>query len=144
MSKVKLKARKHFCDNTECPRKVFTERFDCGIKPYYRTSGVIGVDDWAFNLRTVIVDLAKRSCRSVVQRGVGYFSRVAEKQRHEIKKVSRDRYGPYAFGIKTGVPNASQVADRFHLLITRNFDRLNMANWKRVTIYDTASYIGLI
>jgi transposase len=28
MAKVKLKARKYFCDNSGCPRKVFTERFE--------------------------------------------------------------------------------------------------------------------
>ncbi|RZL15299.1 MAG: transposase family protein [Pedobacter sp.] len=36
MAKVKLKARKYFCDNAVCPRKVFTERFDYEIRPYYR------------------------------------------------------------------------------------------------------------
>ncbi|WP_192922547.1 transposase family protein, partial [Sphingobacterium bovisgrunnientis] len=34
--KVKLRARKYFCDNSVCHRKVFTERFDCEIRPYYR------------------------------------------------------------------------------------------------------------
>ena len=107
-----MKARKFFCDQVECPRKVFTERFDSEIFPYQRrmarsvnlleklgtelggnrgsniseyagipvspstmlriirkievnpplsTSGIIGIDDWAFkkgkNYGTVIVDL---------------------------------------------------------------------------------------
>lgn len=115
MAKVKLKARKYFCDNAACPRKVFTERFDCEIRPYYRrmihsndlltrmalelggntgaaisryvgipvspttilrvikrieiqskalTSGIIGVDDWAFKkgktYGPVIVDLERK------------------------------------------------------------------------------------
>ncbi|WP_367890480.1 transposase family protein [Pedobacter mucosus] len=34
LSRVKLKARKYFCDNAVCPRKVFTERFDYDIRPY--------------------------------------------------------------------------------------------------------------
>jgi hypothetical protein len=39
-------------------------------------------------------------------------------QKHpEITIVSRDRYGPYATGIKNGAPQAQQVADRFHLLL---------------------------
>lgn len=36
LARVKLKARKYFCDNAVCPRKVFTERFDYEIRPYYR------------------------------------------------------------------------------------------------------------
>lgn len=39
------------------------------------------------------------------------------KNHPEIKVVSRDRYGPYALGIKTGAPDAIQVADRFHLIM---------------------------
>lgn len=172
LSKVKLKARKYFCDNTECPRKVFTERFDCEIKPYYRrmtrlndlltrmalelggntgsaisryvgipvspstilrvikrldiqpktvTSGVIGVDDWAFKkgktYGTVIVDLERREVVDLLpDRESGTLAEWLKKH-PEIKTVSRDRYGPYALGIKTGAPNASQVADRFHLLM---------------------------
>ena len=113
--RIILLARKYFCDNPECGRKIFTERFDCEIRPYYRrlirsndllsrlalelggnmgatisryikipvspstilrmlkrldiqaktvTSGIIGVDDWAFKkgstYGTVIVDLQNR------------------------------------------------------------------------------------
>ena len=113
--KIVLMARKYFCDNPECGRKIFTERFDCEIRPYDRrlirsndllsrlalelggnmgsiisryikipvspstilrmlkrldiqaktvTSGIIGVDDWAFKkgstYGTVIVDLQNR------------------------------------------------------------------------------------
>ena len=172
LSKVKLKARKYFCGNRECPRKVFTERFDCEIKPYYRrmirsndllarmalelggntgsaisryvgipvspstilrvikrldiqpktlTSGVIGVDDWAFKkgktYGTVIVDLERKEVVDLLpDRESGTLAEWL-KRHPEIKTVSRDRYGPYALGVKTGAPNASQVADRFHLLM---------------------------
>lgn len=34
--KVKLLSRKYFCDNTDCPRIIFTERFIQGILPYGR------------------------------------------------------------------------------------------------------------
>lgn len=172
LSKVQLKARKYFCDNPECPRKVFTERFDCEIKPYYRrmirsndlltrmalelggntgaaisryagvpvspstilrvvkrldiqpkklTSGVIGVDDWAFKkgktYGTVIVDLAKKEVIDLLPDRESATLSEWLKQHPEIKTVSRDRYGPYALGIKTGAPDASQVADRFHLIM---------------------------
>ncbi|QHW01066.1 ISL3 family transposase [Spirosoma endbachense] len=32
----RLKARKFFCDNLECPRRIFTERFESIIQPYAR------------------------------------------------------------------------------------------------------------
>lgn len=172
LSKVKLKARKYFCDNRECPRKVFTERFDYEIKPYYRrmirsndlllrmalelggntgsaisryigvpvspstilrvikrldiqpkaiTSGVIGVDDWAFKkgktYGTVIVDLERKEVVDLLpDRESGTLAEWLKKH-PEIKTVSRDRSGPYALGVKTGAPHARQVADRFHLLM---------------------------
>ncbi len=110
--KVRVVSRKYFCDNPECQRKIFTERFTREIIPYHRrfnqckyllakmalelggnigalisrlaglpvspstilrilksrnlriqkvTSGIIGVDDWAFKkgntYGTIIVDL---------------------------------------------------------------------------------------
>lgn len=172
MAKVKLKARKYFCDNAVCPRKVFTERFDYEIRPYYRrmvrsndlltrmalelggntgatisryvgvpvspttilrvikrieiqpkalTSGIIGVDDWAFKkgktYGTVIVDLERKEVIDLLpDRESGTLAEWLRKH-PEIKTVSRDRYGPYALGVKTGAPDASQVADRFHLLM---------------------------
>ncbi len=172
ITKVKLRARKYFCDNIACPRKIFTERFHCEIKPYYRrlmrsndllfkmalelggnkgasisgyvglpvspstilrvikrvniqpnslTSGVIGVDDWAFKkgrtYGTVIVDLKRKEVIDLLpDRESGTLAEWLKKH-PEIKTVSRDRYGPYALGIKAGAPQANQVADRFHLLL---------------------------
>lgn len=172
LARVKLKARKYFCDNAVCPRKVFTERFDYEIRPYYRrmvrsndllvrmalelggntgaaisryvgipvspstilrvinrvniqprtsTSGIIGVDDWAFKkgrtYGTVIVDLERKEVIDLLpDREAGTLAEWLKKH-PEIKTVSRDRYGPYALGVKKGAPNANQVADRFHLLM---------------------------
>ncbi|HFK5535976.1 TPA: ISL3 family transposase [Elizabethkingia anophelis] len=172
MVKVKLKTRKYFCDNAVCPRKVFTERFDYEIRPYYRrmvrsndlitrmalelggntgaaisryvgipvspttilrvikrieiqpkalTSGIIGVDDWAFKngktYGTVIIDLERKEVIDLLpDRESGTLAEWLRKH-PEITTVSRDRYGPYALGIKTGAPHARQVADRFHLLM---------------------------
>ena len=171
-ARVNLKARKYFCDNQTCPRKVFTERFDHEIKPYYRrmlrsndllarmalelggntgatisryvgipvssstilrvvkkleiqpkalTSGIIGIDDWAFKkgrtYGTVIVDLERREVIDLLpDREADTLSEWLKKH-PEVRTVSRDRYGPYALGVKTGAPQASQVADRFHLLM---------------------------
>lgn len=172
LARVRLKARKFFCDNFECPRKVFTERFDCEIKPYYRrmlrsndllarmalelggntgamisryvgipvspstvlrivkkldiqskslTSGIIGVDDWALKkgrtYGTVIVDLVQKEVIDLLpDREANTLSEWLKKH-PEVTTVSRDRYGPYALGVKAGAPQARQVADRFHLLM---------------------------
>ena len=172
LARVRLKARKFFCDNFECPRKVFTERFDCEIKPYYRrmlrsndllarmaielggntgamisryvgipvssstvlriikkleihskviTSGIIGVDDWAFKkgrtYGTVIVDLEKKEVIDLLPDREADTLAQWLKSHPEVTTVSRDRYGPYALGVRTGAPQARQVADRFHLLM---------------------------
>ena len=172
LARVRLKARKFFCDNSECPRKVFTERFDCEIKPYYRrmlrsndlltrmalelggntgamisryvgipvspstvlriikkleiqpkviTSGIIGVDDWAFKkgrtYGTVIVDLVQKEVIDLLPDREADTLAEWLKSHPEVTTVSRDRYGPYALGVKMGAPQARQVADRFHLLM---------------------------
>lgn len=91
------------------------------IQPKKLTSGVIGVDDWAFKkgktYGTVIVDLAKKEVIDLLPDRESATLSEWLKQHPEIKTVSRDRYGPYALGIKTGAPDASQVADRFHLIM---------------------------
>lgn len=170
--RVRLQARKFFCDNPRCSRKIFTERFQQEIKPYGRrsfrsdqllarlalelggntgsrisgyvglsvsattilrivkdlkterkisTSGVIGVDDWAFkkgrNYGTVIVDLTTREVIDLLPDREAPTLTHWLKEHPEIETVSRDRYGPYALAIKEGAPQAQQVADRFHLFM---------------------------
>jgi transposase len=167
---IRLEARKFFCDNSGCSRKIFTERFQQEIEPYSRrsfrsdqllarialelggntgskisayvglpaspstilrllkglktedkisTSGIIGVDDWAFkkgrNYGTVIVDLTTREIIDLLPDREASTLTLWLKEHPEIEIVSRDRYGPYALAAKEGAPQAQQVADRFHL-----------------------------
>jgi transposase len=84
---------------------------------------VIGVDDWSWrrgkrfgsilvNLEThKIVDLlADREAESV-QKWLAAHP--------EVDVVSRDRGGCYIDGATLGAPQATQVADRWHLLVRR-------------------------
>lgn len=91
------------------------------IKGRAVTSGIIGVDDWAIKKRktygSIIVDLQTKSVIDLLpDREAGTLAEWL-KGHPEISIVSRDRYGPYAAGIKKSLPSAGQVADRFHLLM---------------------------
>jgi len=170
--KVTVLSRKYFCDNPQCVRKIFTERFTQEIIPYHRrfnrcknllgnmalelggnkgavisrlaglpvspstilriikkmnlpiqkmTSGVIGVDDWAFKkgntYGTIIVDLEENKVVDLLCDRESETLCLWLKEHPEVEVVSRDRGGPYAKGAREGAPQAIQVADRFHLLM---------------------------
>jgi len=170
--KVIILSGKYFCDNVQCSRKIFTERFKQEISPYYRrfnrckallgnfalelggnkgaaisrlvrlrvspstilriikrqpllipkiTSGIIGIDDWAFKkgntYGTIIVDLHQNKVIDLLpDRESGTICQWLKEHR-EVEIISRDRGGPYSKGAQEGAPQAIQVADRFHLLV---------------------------
>jgi transposase len=81
---------------------------------------VIGVDEWAWRkgqrYGTIIVDL-QRGCPIDVLEDRAAETVAAWLHAHpDIKIVARDRAEAYAAGIRQGAPEATQVADRFHLL----------------------------
>jgi transposase len=85
------------------------------------TSGVIGVDDWAFkkgkSYGTIIVDLIEEKVIDLLpDREAATLTAWLEKH-PEVNIVSRDRASAYSLGIRNGAPEAIQVADRFHLLV---------------------------
>lgn len=81
---------------------------------------VLGVDDFAFrkgcDYGTILVDLEKRKVIDLLP------DREAETLKNwllahpEIKTVSRDRSTSYAEAVRSGAPQAEQIADRWHLL----------------------------
>jgi transposase len=81
----------------------------------------VAVDDWALRkgrtYGTIIVDLLRRRVLDLLP------DRPAEtlagwlRQRLNITIVARDRSTEYARGIGLGVPEATQVADRWHILV---------------------------
>lgn len=82
---------------------------------------IIGIDDWAKRrgrqYGTIVVDLERQRIIDLLP------DRTAETlskwlQGHpQIKVVTRDRSGEYARGIHLGIPQAQQVADRWHVLV---------------------------
>ncbi|MFO7891968.1 MAG: ISL3 family transposase [bacterium] len=85
------------------------------------TSGIIGVDDWAFKKAstygTIIVDLVSKEVIDLLPDREADTLAQWLKGHPEITVVSRDRSSTYAMGIRNGAPQARQVADRFHLLM---------------------------
>jgi len=81
---------------------------------------IIGLDDWAWRkgnrYGTIIVDL-QRGCPIDVLEDRAAETVATWLQAHpDVTIVARDRAEAYAAGIRQGAPNATQVADRFHLL----------------------------
>lgn len=88
--------------------------------PQSDTLTVVGIDDWAklkgICYGTIIVN-TETNCPIVL-----FDSRENEavsswlKNHPSIKLVTRDRASSYANAIRTGVPCAGQIADKFHIM----------------------------
>ena len=81
---------------------------------------IIGIDDWSWRKSrrygTIIVDLEPRKVMDILEdRSVPSVARWL-KRHPSIEVVSRDRCGLYVQAAREGAPQASQVADRFHLI----------------------------
>ncbi len=92
----------------------------CTELPVRATPRALGVDDWAFRkgLRygTILVDLEKgHAVELLPERNSECVSKWL-KDNPGIEVISRDRGDFYIKGATEGAPNATQIADRFHLI----------------------------
>ena len=87
------------------------------IEPYAGKG--IGVDDWAYRKRksygTLIVDLETHQPIDLLEGRDGEEFKAWLRQHPDIQIVSRDRASAYASAVDKVLPDAIQIADRFHI-----------------------------
>jgi transposase len=80
---------------------------------------VVGVDDWAYKrgntYGTIVVDLERHRVIDLLPDRNGDSVKGWFQGHPEIEVISRDRASSYADAARQGAPQATQVADRFHL-----------------------------
>ena len=81
---------------------------------------VIGIDDWAWRRNhrygTIICDLERRRTVTLLPDREQATAQAWLAGHPDVVVVARDRGGGYGEAIASGLPNATQVADRWHLM----------------------------
>ena len=170
---INFTARKFFCQNTACEKKIFTEQPDPEISAYSRMTNrtrmilrdlflevsaqkgsylsriislpvspstglrlvaslpissteevrVLGIDDWAnrkgISYGTILVNIETGQVIDLLTERDGVSLKKWLNCHPEVEIVTRDRASAYSCAVTATLPNAIQVADRFHLL--KNF-----------------------
>ena len=97
--------------------RLLTKRYEQQEEPV--CGEVIGVDDFAFKKRhrygTIIIDEETRKPVAILDGRDGKGVKDWLQQNKHIKAITRDRASAYAAAIQEILPDAMQIADRFHL-----------------------------
>jgi len=186
---LQLHVRKFYCDQSDCPRRIFTERlpqitsphgrFTFGLRQFLGQLGreqggasgarsatlqglqvtsrailrfmhalalppivdpqIIGIDDWAWKrgqrYGSIVVDLERKKPIALLPDRSQQTVTQWLKRYPTINIVARDRSKEFAAAIKEALPEASHVADRWHLAknLTEHLDKVVSARWKQLT-----------
>jgi transposase len=88
--------------------------------PHFHAPTVVGIDDWAWrrNQRygTIICDLERRKTIALLPDREPATAQAWLSGQPQIAVVARDRGGGYALAAQKALPQAIQVADRWHLM----------------------------
>jgi transposase len=91
-----------------------------GSLPKGPEAAIIGIDDWAWRkgnrYGTIIVDLERGYPLDMLEDRAAETVATWLHAQPDVTIVARDRAAASAAGIRQGAPEATQVADRFHLL----------------------------
>lgn len=89
--------------------------------PEIKQSNVLGVDDWAYrkgvSYGTILIDMETSRPIELLSSREGKDLKKWLMKYPDVKIVTRDRASSYSSAISEVCPNATQVADRFHLLM---------------------------
>jgi transposase len=81
---------------------------------------IVGIDDWAwrrnFRYGTLICDLERRKTIALLPDREPSTAEAWLRRWPDIMVIARDRGGSYALAAQRALPNAVQVADRWHLM----------------------------